>query len=93
MNKLVKDVLVSGALAVVGLMGLNACESDDEKEIYDMVVTPGSFDQLSPAGADYTVSVDMFKGGKWAYDIAYEGTALPDGLQKRPRVSMILLLR
>lgn len=44
MNKLVKDVLVSGALAVVGLMGLNACESDDEKEIYDMVVTPGSFD-------------------------------------------------
>ena len=85
MNKLVKDVLVSGALAVVGLMGLNACESDDEKEIYDMVVTPGSFDQLSPAGADYTVSVDMFKGGKWAYDIAYEGTGVTGWITEKAK--------
>lgn len=68
-----KNVLTAGICAVLGLMSLNACDSDEEEMVYDLTIHPENFENLSPAGADYTVSVDMFKGGHWTYDIAYEG--------------------
>lgn len=85
MNKLITNVCMASALTFMGLMGLNACDSDSEKITYDMAVTPGSFEQLSPAGADYTVSVDMFKGGRWTYDIAYEGTGVTEWITEKAK--------
>ena len=73
MKRYMKDFFVSSAFVFMGLMGLNACESSEEKIVYNLSVNPESYEQVSSAGADYTVSVDIFKGGKWVYDIAYEG--------------------
>ncbi len=87
MNKFMKmkHVLGTGALALLGLMGLNACDSDDNEMNYVLTTTPESFESLSPAGADYTVSVKMFKGGQWSYDIAYESAEDTDWITEKAK--------
>lgn len=79
------NVLKVGILAILGLMSLNACEAEDKEVIYDLTVTPESFESLSPAGGDYTVAVDMFRGGQWTYDIAYEGTESTEWITEKAK--------